>query len=199
MLYAIVGVGVLVVVLVLAMVFLGGGAGGGGGGKLPPVGPVTAEVSLRHDSAAKQIATVGLPREHFGRFVVYYLDDMLFYYGNGSKAHDQSGPLRHALRAVLADPAAAEWSYTATVASGAEQVGGTLYENGYSGGRVLGWRTQDECRRGGLPALLAEALRGPDAARVRGAVEKLLGWQEERGPNGRMGDSSRATEAWSQT
>jgi hypothetical protein len=190
MTYVLVALGIGLVLAVLFKVL--------SGPKAPPVGAVTAEVNLRHDSAAKQVAAVGLPREELGRFVVYYLDDMLFYYGNGSKAHDQSGPLRKELRAVLADPAAAEWSFVAEIARGAEAVDGTLYENGYSGGRVIGWRTQDECRRGGLPALLVEALRGGDAPRVRAAIEKLLTWQEERGPVGRMGDSQRARDAWSQ-
>ena len=58
--------------------------------------------TLHHDFANKAVGLEhGFAPTEFGRFVVFYLDDLLFYYGNGSKQDDQSERLRDQLRSVL--------------------------------------------------------------------------------------------------
>jgi hypothetical protein len=131
-----------------------------------------------------------------GCFVVYYFDDMLFYYGNGSKERDHSGPIRALVQQVLDDPSSSTWRYDATLTWRGEAVDNTLHENGFSSGRVLGWRTQDECRKGGLAGLVAKSVQRPDGARVKKALVTLIGWQEHYGPVPTMGLCDRAHAAW---
>lgn len=169
--------------------------------KLPvvPRGAIMGKFTLHHDFANKAVGLEhGFAPTEFGRFVVFYLDDLLFYYGNGSKQDDQSERLRDQLRSVLRGSAPPIWRFHPAARSDAEggSLSGELYEGGFTGGRVLGWQKQDECRVGGMTGLLAYALTLPDAERTRRAVVQLIAWQEEFGPMQTMGNAARAHAAY---
>jgi hypothetical protein len=169
--------------------------------KLPVVakGALLGKFSLHHDATNKAVGLEhGFPPSELGRFVVFYVDDLLFYYGNGSKQYDQSERLRDELRKNLKGSVPPIWRFDP--AARADAAGGTLtgelYEAGFSASRVVGWQKQDECRVGGISALLAYALMLPDAPRTRQAVAQLIRWQEEFGPMPSLGNSARAHAAF---
>jgi hypothetical protein len=165
---------------------------------VPARGASVGRITIHHHLADKKVGIESsLPEAEIARAIVFYADDMLFYYGNGSRAHDRSGPLREAIQSVL-DGAAPEWTFDAKTTSdgGGGKIGCELFAGGISGERVIGWTNQDACRKGGVPALVSMAIAGSEGPRAKKALAQMLAWHAEHGPMPTMGNAARAHAAW---
>jgi hypothetical protein len=187
----------VVLVVIAAIVLLRGGSRDLP--KLPrvPLGGEIGAWKMVYDPDAKELGlTHTFPAADRARFVVYFVEDMLFYYQWGAKQYDTSREVRPALEAALRGEA--EWRVTDRTTHGpsGNTFDGTMYEHGISRPRVLGWSKQNDARPLGLAALVAQAVTGPEGDRVKKAVETLVAWYTQYGPTTKP-SFDRATAAWS--
>ncbi len=160
MTYAIIG-GIVVAVILFLMLR------GGGRFPKPPAGEVVGTWAFVADPSAKRVAwDLDMPATNAADFVPYFIQWQLFYFGNGSAQHDESGPLRAVLAAVLDDPGDSDWA-AAEVSRGAETLD---FKGEFRAGQgfasfpgVIGVPRKDESLEGACVVVLQQGLAGPHA------------------------------------
>ncbi len=154
----------------------------------PPEGVSAGHWKFVADPETRQVAWELPDDERIeAQVAIHFVQWQLFYFGNGSAAHDTSQELRSDLRALLADPSSSSWSLVPSIERAPHTLdlaGEFLDPSGFAAfPGVLGVPRKAESLHGAAVTIAQLALRlDSESDAVRRALERLLELHAEHGP-----------------